>query len=229
MKRSSGPSGALQGVTHPKSLKALAFEAIKEAMLKGALEPSVLFSEPEMAKHLGMSRTPVREALQELSSLGFVEYLPRRGFRIREYDEKAVIELYDYRIILEIGIVRLVVPRIDSAAISELDSIHEEDTRAAEEHDMEGFIKVNRRFHAYLASLTENRHLMAAAASVRDLMEFASLNVKDRDKRPIEAAHEHEAIIDMLRKRDVEGAVLMMRNHLSITRELALRRRRPGM
>jgi DNA-binding GntR family transcriptional regulator len=227
MKNLANQKPALRNIEVPSTLKVLAFNSIKEAILSGDLKPGVLYCEPEVAKQLGISRTPVREALLDLSSRGFVAFIPRRGFQVREITEKSIKELYVYRMVLESGIIRIAAPRIDAEAVRLLEALHEKDKRAAERQDMHAFINVNREFHGLLAALTENSFLISAFENVRELIELASLNIRGRTHRMLEAAKEHKAIIDRLKDRDTEGAVAMMQRHVQVTEDLVLHKRGP--
>jgi DNA-binding GntR family transcriptional regulator len=227
MKNLATQKPKLRSIELPSCLKDLAFDSLKEAILSGDLKPGVLYSEPEIAKQLGISRTPVREALLDLSSRGFVAFIPRRGFQIKEITEKSISELYVFRMVLETGIIRIAAPRIDEAAIMRLEALHKEDKRAAAQQDMHGFIHVNREFHGYLAALTENSFLISAFENVRELIELASLNIRGRTHRMPDAVKEHKAIIDRLKERDTEGAVAMMQRHIQVTEGLVMHRRGP--
>jgi len=217
----------LRSIEVPSCLKDLAFDSLKEAILAGDLKPGVLYSEPGSAKQLGISRTPVREALLDLSSRGFVAFIPRRGFQIKEITEKSFRELYAFRMVLETGIIRIAAPRINEAAIRRLEALHKQDRRAAARQDMHGFINVNREFHGFLAALTENSFLISSFENVRELIELASLNIIGRTHRMPKAVTEHKAIIDRLRERDAEGAVAMMQRHIQVTEDLVLHKSRP--
>ena len=216
----------LRSIEVPSCLKDLAFDSLKEAILSGDLKPGVLYSEPEIARQLGISRTPVREALLDLSSRGFVTFIPRRGFQIKEITEKSIKELYVFRMVLETGIIRIAAPRINDEAILRLEALHKEDKRSAARQDMHGFVKVNRELHGFLAAFTENSFLISSFQNVRELIELASLNIKGRTRRMPDAVEEHKAIIDRLKERDTEGAVVMMQRHIQITEDLVLHKRR---
>jgi len=213
----------LRSLETPNCLKELSFNSLKEAILSGNLVPGVLYSEPEIAKQLGTSRTPVREALLELSQKGFITFLPRRGFQVKIQTEKSIRELYAFRMILETGIIRAIVPRIDATAIAKMAEIHHEDKLSSEKQDLNGFIRANRKFHGFLAELTENSYVISSLENVRELMELASLNIKNRIHRSAATVKEHKKIMDMLRKRDSNGAVEMMRQHILTTQELLIK------
>jgi len=227
MKNLATQKPKLRSIEVPSCLKDLAFDSLKEAILSGDLTPGALYSEPEIARQLGISRTPVREALLDLSSRGFVTFIPRRGFQIKEITEESIRELYAFRMVLETGIIRIAAPRISEQALLRLDALHKEDKRVAARQDMHGFINVNREFHGFLAALTENSFLVSSFENVRELIELASLNIRGRTHRMPEAVQEHKAIIDRLKKRDTEGAVAMMQRHIQVTEELVLHKRGP--
>jgi DNA-binding GntR family transcriptional regulator len=216
---------ALRSIEVPKGLRDLALTSLKEAILSGDLAPGVMFSEMEIAEQLGISRTPIREALLDLSSKGFIVFIPRRGFQIREITETSIRQLYVFRMILETAIIKIATPRIDTKAILYLESLHKEDKKAAALQDMHRFINTNRKFHEYIAELTANRFLIDSYKNVRELIDLANLNIKERYHRMVAAVQEHKSIIDCLKKRDTEGAVAMMERHIHVAEDLLLRKR----
>jgi GntR family transcriptional regulator, rspAB operon transcriptional repressor len=224
MRNSSKKRPLLRSIEVPKGLRDLAISSLKEAILSGDLKPGVMFSEMEIAEQLGISRTPIREALLDLSSKGFITFIPRRGFQIREITEDSARELYVFRMILETAIIRIATPLIDTEAIRYLKGLHREDKKAAELKDMHGFINVNRKFHEFLAELTSNNFIIDSFRNVRELIELASLNIEGRYQRMVAAVQEHKAIMDRLRAHDTEGAVAMMERHIRVTEDLVLRK-----
>lgn len=214
----------LKSIETPVSLKEMAFEAIKEAILANQLRPGNLYSEPSLARELGISRTPVREALLELASRGFLTFIRRKGFQINEFSEHDIRNLFACRRALELAVIREITPSIADHAIEELDAIRTRDVQAANARDSKVSVRVDREFHLFLASLTRNPYIISALENVRDLIDWTGTKILERKERPMEVLREHGAIIDMINKRDLGGAVSMMEEHLRITERLVLAR-----
>jgi DNA-binding GntR family transcriptional regulator len=204
------------------SLKEMAFETIKEAILSNQLRPGNLYSEPSLARELGISRTPVREALLELASRGFLTFIRNKGFQITEFGEQDIRNLFAYRRALELAVVREITPSISDHAIEKLKTIRMRDIQAANTQDRKGCVRVDREFHLFLASLTRNPYMISALENVRDLIDWTGTKILERKERPKEVLQEHGAIMDRIKTRDQDGAVSMMEKHLRITERLVL-------
>jgi DNA-binding GntR family transcriptional regulator len=205
----------MKNIEPPASLKAKAFQRIKAAIINGELEPGKLYSEPNMARVLGISRTPVHEAVLDLVSRGFVTLVPRRGFRILELTEHDVRHLYSFRIILETAVVREIASIVTDVVLQNAEDILVRQNKMLEKKDWFGFLEMDRQFHSYLSGLTNNQYIISALENVRDLIDwvgFQSLVV--REKRMKEAVVEHLKIVEHLKSNNVEAAALQMENHL---------------
>lgn len=213
---------SLKPLSHPKTLKEMAYASIKEAILTGDMKPNGFYSEPYLAKMLEISRTPIREALQDLASHGFVEVIPKRGYRIRSLKPKEIVDLYDYRLAIELAVVQRIAANMDEHQLIEIGNIFRLDRLAAEKKDMRSFVKINRDFHRYLASLTNNVFFVDSLNKILELIEWAALNVPGRDRRPPNAVKEHETIYFALKEKSPNKALTAMEAHLFKSRELAV-------
>jgi DNA-binding GntR family transcriptional regulator len=202
----------------PLSLKEMAMRSIKKAIFDGQLEPERIYSDMHLANTLGISKTPVREALIELASIGLLFHEPRKGFRIRKLSQKEVIDLFNYRKALELSILDIVVPRITDEEQHELDTILSTNkARISTDSEFNLSILADRYFHLKLAELSDNQFFQNAVKQVRDLCDMAGAwSLKDA-RRKYEAQQEHELILEMINAKDVEGAKNRMEEHLSIT------------
>ena len=205
----------LKNIQQPTSLKVIAFQRIKEAIINGELKPGNLYSEPDMAKVLGISRTPVHEAVLDLVSRGFAILVPRRGFRITELTEQDVRNLYSFRIILEMAVVREIAFIVTDKTIRNAEEILSRQNQMLAKEDWFGFLEIDREFHSYLSSLTNNPYIISALENVRDLIDWVGFKgLLVSEKRMKEAVAEHLRIIDHIKSNNVEAAVLQMENHL---------------
>lgn len=215
---------SLKPLTPPKTLKEMAYKSIKEAILTGDMKKNAFYSEPSLAKMLDISRTPIREALQDLSGEGFVEAVPKRGYRIRSFDVEEVENLYDFRMAIELAIVSRVAEMIDEYQLVQIENIHRLDNLAAEKNDLKSFVKINRDFHRYLASLTNNPYFIDSLNKVLELIEWAALNVPGRDRRPPQAVKEHKRIFNALKEKNPNKAHAAMEAHLISSKKQALKK-----
>lgn len=215
---------ALNNIGRPISLRERAFQTIKEAIKKGQFKPGYLYREHDLAKVLGISRTPVHEALIELASKGFVKVLPRKGFQINKLNESEVQKLYTFRKALEIAVIREISVIATAELISELQAIIEIQNHADSDNDLYSFIEADREFHFILADLTQNHYIISALKNVRDLIDWYGTRVLLKQKASSQQAiQEHIAITEMLEKRNISGALSKMEEHLNMSEQRILK------
>lgn len=213
---------SLKPISQPKTLREMAYHSIKEVILTGGMKPNAFYSEPSLAKLLEISRTPTREALQELVAEGFVEAVPKRGYRIRSFEMAEIENLYDFRMAIELAIIKQVAGAIEDRQLLEIEKILRTDQAAAKEKDLISFVKANRDFHRYLASLTHNPYFIDSMEKILGLTDWAALNVQKRKHRPPHAVKEHTEIYSALVERDSKKAYAAMEGHLLTSKKLAL-------
>ena len=129
----------LKPISSPKTLREMAYASLKEAILTGGMKPDEIYSEPSLSDMLDISRTPVREALQDLAGEGYVQAIPKRGYQVSSFASEKIEHLYDYRMAIELAIIRQISGRIDDGQIMEIEHILRLDRSAAENEDMTFF------------------------------------------------------------------------------------------
>jgi len=201
-------------ISVPPSLKEMAFEAIKDSVIANKLTPEAVYSEQAIARELGISKTPVREALINLASKGFVTTLPRRGFKVNTLTEEHIREIFEFRHALERAVILHITLTATEQSIHDIEAIN---LKAAKTRDQKAFIKLERQFHRSLAFLTNNRYITDALENIWDLCEWVATVVYLLKGRPHEAVQEHKAITEMLKRHDSAGAAAAMEEHLRIT------------
>jgi DNA-binding GntR family transcriptional regulator len=206
------------------SLKDMALLSIKEAILSKKLEPGITYAEAALSGELGISRTPVREALIHLASRGFIIYIPRKGFRIISLTEKDVEDLFELRLALELTVIRRITPGLTEECLLKIEEFGFNYTRTAEEGNPVESLNADRELHLYLAHLTDNPYLIKSIEEIRDFIDLASIRSLELEYRTAEAMREHQRIIDMLKVRSVEGALQRMEGHILVTKQRILSR-----
>ncbi|MBW1803484.1 MAG: GntR family transcriptional regulator [Deltaproteobacteria bacterium] len=212
----------LRTLEAPPSLKDMAFQEIKDAILANRLQPGGVYADKGLAEDLGISKTPVREALVDLTARGFFNCLHRKGFQLKVLTEEDIRNLFDFRSILELAIIRRITPTLSDEAIQTLEKIRRQEEKIAQTGERIKFIKIDRELHLYLVSLTNNPYLISSLENLRDLIDWTGYKMLSRPERPAEAMREHKNITDMLAIRDVEGAVGKMEEHIRITERLVI-------
>jgi DNA-binding GntR family transcriptional regulator len=200
----------------PPQLTVGIHEALKRAILEGRLRPSERINQEQVARELGVSRTPVREALHWLARDGLVDLQPRRGAFVSAFDERDVFEIYDLRELLEPHAAAracLLATPADAAALRRL----EREIEQASASDMELAFALNRDFHHRLCRPCENRLLMTLLDTVWS--QQSALRIFTYYQRSAEATAqtnvEHRAIVEAFAARDPERVRELVRAHIS--------------
>lgn len=188
-----------------------AYQQLIEAIAKGELAPGTRLREVELSERLGLSRTPVREALRALESDGIVHHQPRQGAVVRQLDHAEVMELYEMRAVLEGTAARLAARMASEVELRGLIALNEDFTAAM---DPKVAAQINRQFHRALCGAARNRFLTKAVEGLEKTLLILGPTTLMLDARVKEAAAEHAAIIAALQARDGREAEMLMRGHI---------------
>lgn len=187
-------------------------DRLLQDILSGRYPPDSRIVETRVARELGTSQAPVREALRGLEALGVVEILPFRGARVRRPSIQELLEAYAVRSELESLGARLGIPRMTDADLAELESLHEAMQRAAEIGDRHEVAVHDAAFHARLLALAGNRTLESVWRSLEPFSRtYITLVAPGADARW--TADLHPRILAAVRSRDPEAVVAALRHH----------------
>jgi DNA-binding GntR family transcriptional regulator len=179
-------------------------------------------SDVTLAEKLGVSRTPVRQALERLVQDGLVRADPRRGFWIRQFTVRDIHEIYDVRGALEVLALRLAAPRLDPADLqSQLALIHE--VRAQiDQHPVSLFLQCDFRLHTLLIRASGNSRLIHYLSTLRS--QFSMFQVKDtrNPERLAPTLNDHEQILLALLEGDTDTAADVLATHITRSKEYVL-------
>ena len=134
-------------ITSYRTMKEIAYDTIREAILSGRYPPGQRLIADEVAKELGVSRMPVREALHQLEATGLVSVTPHRGAVVNELSEVEVVEIYHIRAVLDGLAARLATPLLTQADHARINALLDEMASAAQVKDLDRLLRVNRDFH----------------------------------------------------------------------------------
>jgi DNA-binding GntR family transcriptional regulator len=215
-------SPALRSIEQPLQLAKLAYEALRDSILSGHLAPGSIVNEMALAKELGISRTPVREALLELSSQGLVEILPRKGIRIKYFTEQDVHEVCEIRELIELAVVEGMARDGAGRSPKTLESALERQRKAVKRGDMREFLEADRSFHLSLRGLTDNRRLRRILENLGDLIHVMGTEGLTREGRVAEVLKEHQNVVDSLKQGKIREAKEAMHLHLKNSRNAIL-------
>ena len=198
----------------PNNLTTLAYRSIKEYILEGRLDEDSRLTEEFLSNKLGISKSPIREALNRLETEGLIHIEPRKGAYLRRLSTEEVAELYDLREALEAHVVRTA--KLTPAILSELRQSLKRHKAFLKADDKAHYIEEDVHFHAELARATENAHLCAVLENVQNQILLARR--KSYELSSSNAPDAHEAIFSALDADDREEAEAKMREHIRTTR-----------
>jgi len=188
---------------------------LRPAILGGSLKGGTRLVQTELATQLGVSTTPVREALRDLATEGLVFFDPHRGAVVRVLDIDEVREIYELRLTLEPLMVRRIVDRITD---DQLDRAAELADRMQSETNLTAWVDLNRDFHAIFSGADEGSKLASILANLRDnASAYVSLSLEARPQQVPEANEEHAELVRLYRNRDADGVVDLTLRHLRST------------
>jgi DNA-binding GntR family transcriptional regulator len=197
------------------SLAELAHHAIRESILSGSIPMGERIVETRVAEQLGISRAPIREALRRLAEERLVVERPRRGTFVREITAADFIDIYNVRIAIETGAIRLATRR--GASTKSIEETIDEMSGAAERGDAQDVINLELRVHHQICEASGNEHLVALFNSLAGQIRLA-LALDDsgyEDLRDIVV--EHLPLVEVLRNGDEDAAAAMVQQHILST------------
>ncbi|WP_434053769.1 MAG: GntR family transcriptional regulator [Roseibium sp.] len=194
-------------------------EALEEHIFSGIFQNGDRLDEVRLAEQFGVSRTPLREALQRLALSGLVELVPRRGAFVRQPGPIELMEMFEVMAELEAVCGRLAALRISDEAIEELRDANARCQMAVEARDTDGYYAENERFHRTIYRQSGNSFLEQEAAKLhKRLKPFRRQQLKFRG-RMAQSMAEHEAIVAALAGGNPEEAASALRNHVAVQGE----------
>lgn len=197
-----------------KPLREIVFESMREAILSGVLQPGERLMEIQLAEEMGVSRTPVREAIRKLELENFVVMIPRKGAYVAGVSSKDVADVFEIRSALEGLAAGLAAERITEDELEQMERVLFYRASEGEEMDLEQIVKSDTDFHALVYSASRNERLIQILANLREQIQrfrATSLAVPGRNKLALE---EHRAIVEALRNHNSEEAQSLAMAHI---------------
>jgi len=195
-------------------LRELVFEALRQAILDGVLEPGERLMEVQLAEELGVSRTPVREAIRKLELAGFVVMIPRRGAYVADISLKEVSEVFEIRGALEALAAELAAERASEEELENLERMLVEIGKAIDTRDVELLIDLDTRFHDALFKASRNERLCQILSSLREQIQRFRTQTLSHPSRMRVALEEHRRIVEALAARDGDLARRLAMEHI---------------
>jgi DNA-binding GntR family transcriptional regulator len=196
------------------SLADAAYQDMRRRILDNVWAPGYQALEQEIALQLGMSRTPVREALLRLANEGLVEVIPRRGMRVLPVSHADMRDIYQILTALESAAAEIVAARKPGEEeLKPLVAATLAMEQALANDDLEAWAAADERFHEQLVNMAGNKLLAEAVFSHWDRAHRARMFTLRLRPKPVNSTHEHMALVERLRRGDVAGAAAVNREH----------------
>ena len=204
-------------------LRDVVFYSLRRAIMEGYLAPGERLMEIKLAGRLGVSRTPIREAIRMLSQEGLVEMTPRKGAQVAEITEKDMDDVLEVRKGLEVLAIRLACSRGTEEQLEKIIQAAACFEKAVQENDLNSLTEADVHFHDMIYEATGNDRLVQLLNNLREQMfRYRMEYLKEEEVRK-SLIEEHNSLCQALRHRDEGRAVALTEEHIDGQREYMLR------
>jgi len=196
------------------------YESLRNAIWEGRFARGERIREEDIANSLGVSRTPVRQALQQLQQRGLLVTSPGRGLAVVQLSNKQIFDLYAMREILEGSAARFAAQHATDAEVQVLYRLQKQ--LSVEGHDALALVTLNRRFHQHIYAATHNQYLLDTLDVLNDSMALLHNLTFRMPTRHQQSDIEHLHIVQAIERRDPDGAESAARLHIEQARKIRL-------
>lgn len=200
-----------------RDLKNHAYKILKERLINCIYEPGSILNEAQLATDLGLSRTPVREAINRLESEGFVKVLPKKGVYVSDIQLSDVLQIFQTRIEIEPVALRMAAPHLPTDEL-----LHFQKTFTGEITDIQNGFRLDTAMHLFIIEHCGNRYIIEMMHRLFDDNTKVVIASKQNQVQIHDARQEHLNIINTLLEKDYEKAESLMRTHIETCRRAAL-------
>lgn len=197
-----------------ESVVQMVHESIREMAIMFKLPPGERINELELSRELGVSRTPLREALGRLHAEGFLNFQPGKGYFGRPLDPTEIFQLYELRRVIETAGVRLAVERASDKDIDALDAFLVETGPDAGDRTKRELVALDETFHERLMKMSDNQEMLSVLRNVNARIQFVRWFDLDRASR-VTTQKEHRAVLKKLKARRADDCVAILEKHIT--------------
>jgi DNA-binding GntR family transcriptional regulator len=191
-------------------------ETLRAAIISGEMQTGVVYSAPAIAAQLGVSPTPVREAMLHLAKEGLIDVARNKGFRIVEPSDQDLDDILELRYLIEVPTVgKLASQGVSEPDLSRLESLAKATVQAANKGNWTEHVRADLAFHQEMLELSGNRHLVETVRVLRSKSRLFGLGSPEKMHWVMSTSHEHELLVEYLRAGDRRKAESLMRNHIA--------------
>lgn len=198
-----------------RNIDSRVYDILTEQIVSGVLEPGARITEEQFAAELGVSRTPVREAMRRLAQDELVELMPRKGIRVKQLSRQDATELYEIRAILEGLAASRAAGKLSERDIKSLETLASKAEAGLAVDDPEPAFEFDAQLHRLILERSGNRRLQKMLSNLNNLVSFFRREVGQEFERAKQAVEEHEKVLAALKRKDAAAAAEEMRSHVS--------------
>lgn len=205
-------------------LRDVVFNTLRDAILTGKLVPGERLMENQLAEKLGVSRTPVREALRMLELENLVELVPRKGAQVLDMSEKDIVNILEVRSALEGLATSVACKKMTKEDLQQLKNMEVDFEKAVAENDVEHFVDIDEDFHDLIFAATENDKLINIFRNLRiQLYRYRMAQAKNNETSMSTIVAHHRSIIRAIENHDTEEGASIAQGHIKYQTESILR------
>jgi len=190
------------------------YDEIRKRIIDNIYKPGTMLIERSISDELGISRTPVREALRRLASVGLVNILPQKGVFVTDISISKLIELFELREALEKMAVKLLIQKADDELFKIVETCAKEQLQAYKDGNADLFMRKDMEFHNLIAKGSGNARLADNIADIYDLISMLAISVKNDGSLLKLAWKHHERILRAIRNRNTNEAEMAIMRHI---------------
>ncbi|MGE5544703.1 MAG: GntR family transcriptional regulator [Bacillota bacterium] len=195
-------------------LRELVFEALRDAIIRGILKPGERLMEVQLAEELGVSRTPVREAIRKLELEDLVVMIPRKGAYVSSISLKDIADVFEVRAAMETLAAGLAAERITAEELEELERILVKKAEIIEANDLDRLVEIDTLFHECLYQASRNAKLVQIINNLSEqIHRFRSTSLASPGRMK-EALEEHRKIVEAISERNISLAQALAQEHI---------------
>ncbi len=199
------------------------FDKLREAILAQVLVGGTPLIEAQLAEMFGVSKTPVREALQRLAQTGLVDFVPVRGASVHLITRKEIQDIFELRHKLEPLALKQSLVNLSDNELNLLDAVLKKAKQAQQKSDWQSLSQHNRSFHETLVSGAENQLLLSWLKSLSERRQLLSLQGWNLENRSLQEWQEHQGILEAAKARDIPLAAQKLEDHIERFASLILK------
>ena len=207
-------------VEQPQLFKDHAYKELKKAIIQHNVEPGSMLYERSLSESLGISRTPLKLALQQLELEGWVQSVPRKGIVVQTIHRHDVDEIFQLRKANEVLAIELLIPLLDDETINKIENVDKQLFDIQE--DPVQFMFSDSSFHLFLAELSQNRRLYQLMQNLIDHVNWYGLVALKAGISLDEVSLEHKSIIEGLKAKNLRQTTEAVLNHLDHSHRLII-------